>query len=257
MHTAAPIPNSRSVKRRSARVQLNIRLSIVAGDVTVLDGETITVSKHGARIRVIQGEQGTAPSKPRRLTHGERLRVTVCRAQEQQQARVVWLDKRSDLYGIELDDPGNFWGVNFPSKDSNWRSERKEIRRVDVVPPSATTEPQLAPQLVAEEENMAEEVVQPPGKNEPEPAPLIMTGRMPAVVAGLSAIRVPFVEEAEMVFHEPEEGTVLLQKLVEPGTQLRISLPNLNTKGRVIAIGRRQEAGKWRVRIRCEGRPRD
>lgn len=244
MHTAAPIPNSHSVKRRSARVQLKIRLSIEAGDVTVLDGETITVSKHGARIRVIQGEQGTAPSKQRRLTHGERLRVTVCRAQEPQPARVVWLDKRSDLlYGIELDDPGNFWGVNFPSKDSNWRSERKEMRRVDVVPPSATTEPQLAPQLVAEEE--------------PEPAPLIKIGRMPAVVAGLSAIRLPFVERVEMVFDEPEEGTALLQKLVEPGAQLRISFPHLKTKGRVMAIGRSREAGKWRVRIKCEAHPRD
>jgi hypothetical protein len=244
MHTAAPIPNSHAIKRRSARVQLKIRLSIEAGDVTVLDGETITVSKHGARIRVIQGEQGTAPSKQRRLTHGERLRVTVCRGQEQQQARVVWLDKRSDLhYGIELDDPGNFWGVNFPSKDSNWRSERKEMRRVDVVPPSAATEPQLAPQVVAEEE--------------PEPAPLIEIGRMPAVVAGLSAIRVPFTEKIELVFHEPEEGTALLQRLVEPGAQLRISFPHLNTTGRVMAIGRRREAGKWRVRIKCEAHPRD
>lgn len=245
MQSAAPIPNAHAVawalKRRSARVQLKIQLSIEAGDVTVLDGETITVSKHGARIRVMQGERvlGTAPSKQRRLTHGERLRVTVCRGQEQQQARVVWLDKRSDLhYGIELDDPGNFWGVNFPSKDGNWRSERKEMRRVDVVPPSATTEPQLAPQVVAEEE--------------PEPAPLIEIGRMPAVVAGLSAIRVPFAEKVEMVFHEPEEGTALLQKLVEPGAQLRVSFPHLNTKGRVMAIGRRREAGKWRVRIKCE-----
>ena len=244
MHTAAPIPNSHSVKRRSARVQLKIRLSIEAGDVTVLDGETTTVSKHGARIRVIQGEPGAAPSKQRRLTHGERLRVTVCRGQDQQQARVVWLDKRSDMhYGIELDDPGNFWGVNFPSKDGNWRFERKEMRRVDVVPPSATTEPQLAPQLVAEEE--------------PEPAPLIEIGRMPAVVAGLSAIRLPFVEKVEMVFDEPEEGTALLQRSVEPGALLRISFPHLKTKGRVMAIGRRREAGKWRVRIKCEAHPRD
>lgn len=248
MHTAAAIPNSHAVKRRSARVQLKIRLSIETGDVTVLDGETTTVSKHGARIRVIQDEQGMAPSKHRRLTHGERLRVTVCRGQEQQQARVVWLDKRSDLhYGIELDDPGNFWGVNFPSKDGNWRSERKEMRRVDVVPPSATPEPQLAPQPVAE----------PVAEEEPEPAPLIEIGRMPAVVAGLSAIRLPFTEKVEMVFDQPEEGTALLEKLVEPGTQLRISFPHLMTKGRVMAIGRRREAGKWRVRIRCEAHPRD
>jgi hypothetical protein len=80
---------------------------------------------------------------------------------------------------------------------------------------------------------------------------------MPAVVTGLSAIRLPFVEKVEMVFYEPEEGTALLQKLVEPGAQLRISFPHLKTKGRVMAIGRRREAGKWRVRIKCEAHPPD
>jgi len=132
--------------------------------------------------------------------------------------------------------------VNFPSKDGNWRPERKEMRRVEVAPPSAVTEPQLAPQLVAEEE--------------PASAPLVENGRMPAVVAGFSAIRVPFTERIELVFHEPAEGTALLQSLVEPGAQLRISFPHLKTKGRVMAIGRRREAGKWRVRIKCETRPR-
>jgi hypothetical protein len=100
------------------------------------------------------------------------------------------------------------------------------------------TEPQLAPQVVAEEK--------------PEQAPLIEIGRMPAVVAGFSAIRLPFAEKVELVFHHPEEGTALLQNVVLPGATLRVSFPQRNFKGRVTAIGRKREAGKWRVRIRCE-----
>ena len=104
---SAHIPNafSRAFKRRSARVQLKILISIVIGDDSVLDAETTTVSKHGARIRVT--------STRGRLTHGERLRVALRRGKNPLAARVVWLDKRSAAhFGIELDeDPGNFWGV--------------------------------------------------------------------------------------------------------------------------------------------------
>jgi len=116
---SGPIPNAfpRAFKRRSARVQLKIRISIVIGDESVLAAETTTVSKHGARIRIL--------SVPGRLTHGEHLRVAVHRGQRPQPARVVWLDKRSTAhFGIELDeDPDNFWGVYFPSKEAGLRGE--------------------------------------------------------------------------------------------------------------------------------------
>ena len=228
------LPNANSAratyKRRSARVQLKIQLSIEIGDDTVLEGETITVSKHGARIRVT--------STRGRLSHGERLKVSMRRGQTAQPARVVWLDKRSDPhYGIELDEPGNFWGVYFPSKDGHWRSGRKDPRQVEAVA-------EAAPQLAA------------PAETKPAAAsaavPLIEIGRMLAVVAGVSAIRQPFTEKVEMIFHDPEEGTALLQNVVEPGAMLKVSFPHRNTKGKVMAIAGQREAGKWRVRIRCE-----
>ncbi len=233
---SAPLPASistafpRAFKRRSARVQLKIQLAIEMGDDTVLDAETITVSKHGARIRVT--------STRGRLTHGERLRVSVRRSQESRPARVVWRDKRPDAhYGIELDDPGNFWGVYFPSKDGEWRFESKQVR--PAVAPATVAQPQLARQMVVEET--------------PAPTPLVAEiGRMPAIVAGLSAIRLPFAEKVEIVFTDPEEGVALLQTVVEPGATLRVTFAHRITRGRVLAVSGQREAGKWRVRIRCD-----
>ena len=232
---SAPIPNafSRAFKRRSARVQLKIRISIVIGDESVLDAETTTVSKHGARIRVT--------STRGRLAHGERLRITVRRGQKPQTARVVWLDKRSAAhFGIELDeDPGNFWGVYFPSKDGESRSAGKEAPGpVAVAATPADVPAQAAYQLAVEEQ--------------PALTPLAEIGRIPAMVAGLSAIRLPFAEKVELVFTHPHEGTALLQNIVEPGATLRITFAHRITKGYVMAVAGQREAGKWRVRLRCD-----
>lgn len=232
---SAPLPSAfgRAFKRRSARVPLTIQLSIEVGGDSALDGETITVSKYGARIRIT--------SSRRRLALGERFRVAVGRGQEAQTARVVWLDKRADAhYGIELDDPGNFWGVYFPSKDGEWRFERKAVRRPAAVASTpAAVQPELAAPLAVEEK--------------PAPPPLPEIGRMPARVAGLSTIRLPFAENVELVLTAPQEGTVLLQHMVEPGATLRVTLAdNRITKARVVAMSRQREAGKWRVRIICD-----
>jgi hypothetical protein len=234
---AAPIPNalSRAFKRRSARVQLKIRISVVIGDESVLDAETTTVSKHGARIRI-------TTSKSVRLTHGERLRVAIHRGQRPEAARVVWLDKRSaSHYGIEFDEAlGNFWGVYFPSKDGGSRSADKKEAPAPVADASApaAVQPQAAGQLAAEEQ--------------PVLTPLGEIGRIPAMVAGLSAIRLPFAEKVELVFTHPHEGTALLQNIVEPGATLRITFAHRIAKGYVLAVAGQREAGKWRVRLKCD-----
>jgi len=62
MQSSIPNAFSRAFKRRSARIQLKIRISIVIGDESVLEAETTSVSKHGARIRIT--------STPGRLAHG-------------------------------------------------------------------------------------------------------------------------------------------------------------------------------------------
>jgi uncharacterized protein Veg len=233
---SAPIPNaaSRALKRRSARVQLKIRISIVIADESVLDAETTTVSKHGARIRV-------TTSKSVRLANGEHLRVALRRGQKQQAARVVWLDKRSAAhFGIELDeDPGNFWGVYFPNKEVDLRSAGKEAPDpVAVASAPAGVQLQAADQLAGEEQAAL--------------APLSEIGRIPAMVAGLSAIKLPFAEKIEFVFTHPHEGTALLQNIVEPGATLRITFAHRIAKGYVLAVAGQREEGKWRVRLRCD-----
>ena len=232
---SGPIPNAlaRAFKRRSARIQLKIRISVVIRDESILNAETTTVNKHGARIRVT--------SIPARLVQGEHVRVAVRRDQRPQEARVVWLDKRSaSHYGIELDeDLGNFWGVFFPCKDVELRSAGKEAPDpvADALTP-AGVQPQAADQLAVEEK--------------PALTPLTEIGRIPAMIAGLSAIRQPFAEKVELVFTHPNEGTALLQNIVEPGATLRITFAHRITKGYVMAVAGQREAGKWRVRLKCE-----
>ena len=233
---SAIIPNaaSRAFKRRSARVQLKIRISVVIGDESVLDAETTTVSRHGARIRI-------TTCRSTKLAHGERVRVALRRGQRPQEARVVWLDKRSAAhYGIELDEGlGNFWGVYFPSKDGELRSAGKEATGpVAVASAPAADQPPTAGQLATEEK--------------PVLTPLTELGRIPAMIAGLSAIRLPFAEKVELVFTRPHEGTALLQNIVEPGATLRITFAHRVTKGYVLAVAGQREAGKWRVRLRCD-----
>lgn len=233
---SATIPNaaSRAFKRRSARVQLKIRISVVIGDESVLDAETTTVSKHGARIRI-------TTSKSTKLTHGERLQVTLRDGKKPQAARVVWLDKRSAAhYGIELDEVlGNFWGVYFPCKDGESRSAGEEaLGPTAVASTPAAVQPQAADQLAVEER--------------PALTPLTEIGRIPAMIAGLSAIRLPFAEKVELVFTHPHEGTALLQNIVEPGATLRITFAHRITKGYVLAVAGQRDAGKWRVRLRCD-----
>lgn len=241
---SAPIPNaaSRAFKRRSARVQLKIRMSIVIGDESVLDAETTTVSRHGARIRIIT-------SKSTKLTYGEHLQVALRRGQKPQAARVVWLDKRSAAhYGIELDESlGNFWGVYFPSKDGELRSAGKEAPGpVAVASAPAAVQPQSVDQL-AVEEKPALDVEENPALTLP-----VELGRIPAMIAGLSAVRLPFAEKVDLVFTHPHEGTALLQNIVEPGATLRITFAHRITKGYVLAVGGQREAGKWRVRLKCD-----
>jgi hypothetical protein len=241
---SAIIPNapSRAFKRRSARLQLKIRVSVVIGDESVLDAETTTVSRHGARIRI-------TTSKSTKLTPGEHVRVALRRGQDPQAARVVWLDKRSAAhYGIELDESiGNFWGVYFPSKDGELRRAGKEaLGPVAVASAPAAVQPQPAGQLAAEEKPALDVA------EKPALTTLGELGRIPAMIAGLSAIKLPFAEKTELAFTHPHEGTALLQNIVEPGATLRITFAHRVTKGYVLAVAGQREEGKWRVRLKCD-----
>jgi hypothetical protein len=229
--------NPKLFKRRSARVQLRIPITIEIGDEVFLEAETVTVSKHGAKIRVM-GFRGNQVTRGK-LSCGDHMLVVNRGVQQSQKARVVWQDKRTEPhYGIELDDPGNFWGMYFPSKDDDWRAERKSPRSVaipsPVFPPSAPAE-----------------VIPPPVPDVPEPVDGLPS--VPALLTGLSAARMPLAEKVDVVFTQPDEASALLHHLVEPGAAVRLILPDERVMmGRVSTVGGQRQAGKWRVRIKCE-----
>ncbi len=110
MHTSRVSPHlpKKLVKRRSARVKLTIPITIAASDDFVFGSETVSVSKHGAKIRAGQFAG--------RLFYGEELSICVRGAsRESKPARIVWLDKTDAGHcGIELKEPGDVWGLYFP-----------------------------------------------------------------------------------------------------------------------------------------------
>ena len=245
MENMPPIPGvagiaTRSGKRRSERIKLKIPLTIHVGNI-VLKAETVSVSKHGAKIRII--------SVSEKLACGERMRVDIRTGRQPQTARVVWLDKTAEPHcGIELDDPNNFWGVHFPSKtgeDGRWQKTTAPPTQHTTAAPQATEALGAMPPIEL--------------RIIPRGAPAVGLGdetdtrTMPAVVTGMSAIRMPLTENVDIVFTRPDEATALLRDLVEPGTTVRLIFAKDRViMGQVAAIGTQRQAGKWRVRIKCD-----
>lgn len=221
-------------KRRSARVQLRIQISIDTRSQASVAAETVTVSRHGAKIRV------TAPNGVS-FTTGDRLRISVSNGHEPQTAKIVWSRGGDAQYGIELDDPTPLWGVVFPSPDGEWKYERK--------PPKPPANQERTPALRAGTTPAAP----PPRPEEPTP-PLAATNGISVSISGLSAVRSPFSEVSELSVISSHEASILLKHLVDIGATLRIAgarkSPEL--KARVMNVSRKREAGKWRVRIKSE-----
>ncbi len=223
----------RTFKRRSVRIQLKIQLALETGDDSILDAETVTVSRHGARIRIL--------SSRGHLAVGEHLRVRVRRSKEALAARVVWVDKRTDPhYGIELEGAAqnaNFWGVSFPSKDEHHSAHRRDGAAKGA--PTVTKKPVGSASAV---------LANPVSVSKDDVASTSIT----ALISGFSAVSVPFAERVDMVFLHAEEAHALLKTVVEPGAELRVTFADKRTtKARVMTVGER-EAGRCPVRVRCE-----
>jgi hypothetical protein len=82
-----------AVRRRSTRVLLRVRLLIKAsdhnGDSYETTAETLSVNKHGARMRT---------QKP--LLVGNYVLIVVTQTKRQQRARVIWRDLATDEYAL-------------------------------------------------------------------------------------------------------------------------------------------------------------
>lgn len=241
-------PSGRSRKRRSSRFKMKIPITVRGQGGSSLNGETTSVSKHGASIRIA----GAGP----RPAYGERIEVVV-RAHQAQPARVVWVDATSAcIFAVELEGGGEIWGIHFPgNKDEEWRPAAKAAPEIkastaevrEAAPPPIV--PVAAPAPPAAH-SPAVRAPQPPARREGGGEPTLL-----ATITGISAARIPLLESALVEFTSANEATVLLHTVVEPGAKLRLLLDhNRVLVGRVVAIGTKREAGKWRVRIRYDAR---
>ena len=94
--------------RRSTRIETDVLIE-VQGDGFAYAGETLRVSLHGALIRT------SAP-----LELGTPVTVYVHRTGKFASAHIVSvIHDASSRYGIELDQPGNIWGV--AATPSDWK----------------------------------------------------------------------------------------------------------------------------------------
>lgn len=216
---------------------LRIPVLMSLADAKELEAETVTVSKHGAKVRI--------PGLPRPLQRGEPLSITISKGRRSRSARVVWLDEGDDsLYGVEINPAGSFWGVFFPSLDN-------EDTYVDPPLLAPEIEP-AAPITTCCTESSSSKVEE----SEPPPPPVQAAAELAtdsqefeAMLTGMSAARMLFSEKTVWRPTQTREATALVSHLLGAGTRVRIARvrDRVVEFGRVSGVSRRREAGKWRI----------
>lgn len=94
-----------STPRRSTRIAADVLIE-VQGEKFAYAGETVTVSLHGALVRI------SAP-----LQVGDRVTLHAQGTSRSAGAEVVFADAEASEFGIELDNPENIWGMPDPPAD--------------------------------------------------------------------------------------------------------------------------------------------
>jgi len=236
------VPKGRS-RRRSARVQLNIPVTIALPDSDQpLSAETVTVSKHGAKVRI--------GGHARSLKRGDSLCITISDRNRSRVAKIVWIDDRGNGHcGIEFGEPGNFWGLHFPgsgeknavqeeeaAQESLKSFEAVRASRTQSSPPPLPVRPRIPTPPLADIAARFE-------------LPTINTDDgTQAVITGLSAVRSSFSERIMLNHLEDNQATVLLTRVIEPGVTLRIMTGDDRVlTAKVMAVSDRREGDKWRV----------
>ena len=116
--------------RRSTRLPLEVPVLVTSLDAAVPFSEqcnTTLVNAHGCGLIA-----------PRALAHGIQVRLEIVSAKRHTTARVAEVvplggDPETWLVGLELEVPGNFWGIEYAPTD--WRIEE--------IPPPAAEQPRL------------------------------------------------------------------------------------------------------------------
>lgn len=118
--------------RRSTRLPLEIPLRVTSLDPKVQFAEncnTVTVSAHGCGV-----------VSPRKLATGTRITLEIVADKQSTTARVLEVVPLDDngtswLLGLEMEKPGNFWGIKYAPAD--WAEEETTTQAASAAAPSA------------------------------------------------------------------------------------------------------------------------
>jgi len=209
-------------------VTLPLAVSGQRGDGSHISGaaETILVNKHGAKIR-----------SAITLEPSMEVRVALLAPYKWRLAQVVWADEKQNEYGIQLDQPENFWGVYFPPED--W-----ELRI-----PGVTTH---NPRDLQEPNESAVAAGSPPAKKKPQVTSLeIPEGGAIVTLRGIAASQIPFQEQGLLVPVSDHDATLLIEPFVELGAKVLVIVDKKTAPDAVVlAIARSREYDRWRVWLR-------
>lgn len=190
------------------------------------------------------------------LSDGMQVTISIQRPHRVRDARVVWTNERQE-FGIELANPGNFWGIYFPPTDWNEPSWTEDDTTVPMRKETAAALRVEAPKdrASADRESVGAEGGSPKtraGESDQKisapPAFEAITGATEVVVAGMAAAYMPFQERSLLKPISREQGTVLLRPVISTGALLRIVLPDQRVvRARCIGMGRQRVNEKWKV----------
>lgn len=193
-------------------------------------GETVIVSKHGARVRTKQ--------LPETLSCGMEVRVN--KARESRMGRVVWVKSGAEC-GVEIHDPGNFWSVTFPTRPGKESPAGKHAGN----PLPAPQEPESSPfvsRSIPEKASDLPDVTQPdvPAK----------TGEPTVLVTGISANYSYFQERTTLRTVDSYEASVVMRQRVIAGTSLRVHVSGRTVNASVLNVQHGDQPNKSFVRLR-------
>lgn len=215
-------------RRRSKRVPLTVPVVITGRDAAgarfETSGETLDVNEHGARLRTLEP-----------LPMGSRLRVAIVNPYRWRAARVVRCEADPHECGVELEKPGEFWGMYFPpdewvAKERSRPSWRREAV-VQAPPAVAPPKPKEAPA--------------------PEVAPAVaLTAGTEVLVSALSLVSTSFQEKTLVLGIDGSYFVMELRRVVNPGSRCRVIVKGQVFLGLIDKVTARPVHGRWGIWVK-------